>query len=123
MENYSIKRLEPLCGYDRLVAVTTASIASAAAGVRVNYGTNRRELEWHRRKDKPAWWRYFYLRTLSPLTSPARSCRTGCSRPVSEWSTTHGAQASCLRLKPTGSPFCSTTPSGSAQGGRASHVW
>ncbi len=60
VENYSIKRLEPLCGYDRLVAVTTASIASAAAGVRVNYGTNRRELEWHRRKDKPAWWRYWY---------------------------------------------------------------
>ncbi len=28
-------------------------------------------LDWHRREDKPAWWRYFYLRTLSPaeLTS------------------------------------------------------
>jgi uncharacterized protein len=23
-------------------------------------------LDWHRREDKPAWWRYFYLRTLSP---------------------------------------------------------
>jgi uncharacterized protein len=23
-------------------------------------------LEWHRREDKPAWWRYFYVRTLSP---------------------------------------------------------
>jgi hypothetical protein len=23
-------------------------------------------IDWHRRKDKPAWWRYFYLRTLSP---------------------------------------------------------
>ncbi len=22
-------------------------------------------LDWHRREDKPAWWRYFYLRTLS----------------------------------------------------------
>ena len=23
-------------------------------------------LDWHRREDKPAWWQYFYLRTLSP---------------------------------------------------------
>jgi len=23
-------------------------------------------IDWHRREDKPAWWRYFYLRTLSP---------------------------------------------------------
>jgi hypothetical protein len=23
-------------------------------------------LDWHRRQDKPAWWRYFYVRTLSP---------------------------------------------------------
>jgi predicted RecB family nuclease len=23
-------------------------------------------LEWHRRENKPAWWRYFYVRTLSP---------------------------------------------------------
>ena len=23
-------------------------------------------LDWHRREDKPAWWRYFYLRTLTP---------------------------------------------------------
>ena len=23
-------------------------------------------LDWHRREDKPAWWRYFYLRELSP---------------------------------------------------------
>ena len=23
-------------------------------------------LDWHRREDKPGWWRYFYLRTLSP---------------------------------------------------------
>jgi predicted RecB family nuclease len=23
-------------------------------------------LDWHRREDKPAWWRYFYLRALSP---------------------------------------------------------
>ena len=23
-------------------------------------------LEWHRREDKPGWWRYFYLRTLGP---------------------------------------------------------
>ena len=23
-------------------------------------------VDWHRREDKPAWWRYFYLRTLSP---------------------------------------------------------
>ncbi len=23
-------------------------------------------LDWHRRDDKPAWWRHFYLRTLSP---------------------------------------------------------
>src|SRR5260370_17850016 len=23
-------------------------------------------LDWHRREDKPAWWRYLYLRTLSP---------------------------------------------------------
>ncbi len=23
-------------------------------------------LDWHRREDKPAWWRYFHLRTLSP---------------------------------------------------------
>ena len=23
-------------------------------------------LDWHQREDKPAWWRYFYLRTLSP---------------------------------------------------------
>ena len=23
-------------------------------------------LDWHRREDKPAWWRYFYVRTLSP---------------------------------------------------------
>ena len=23
-------------------------------------------LDWHRREDKPAWWRYFYLRRLSP---------------------------------------------------------
>ncbi len=23
-------------------------------------------LDWHRREDEPAWWRYFYLRTLSP---------------------------------------------------------
>ncbi|MGH3304695.1 MAG: hypothetical protein ACRDOK_24085 [Streptosporangiaceae bacterium] len=22
-------------------------------------------LEWHRRENKPAWWRYFYVRTLS----------------------------------------------------------
>jgi hypothetical protein len=24
-------------------------------------------LDWHRREDKPAWWRYFYLRSLSPF--------------------------------------------------------
>jgi predicted RecB family nuclease len=24
-------------------------------------------LEWHRRENKPQWWRYFYVRTLSPL--------------------------------------------------------
>ena len=24
-------------------------------------------LDWHRREDKPAWWRYFYVRTLSPV--------------------------------------------------------
>jgi RNase_H superfamily len=24
-------------------------------------------LDWHRREDKPAWWRYFYLRTLSSV--------------------------------------------------------
>ena len=23
-------------------------------------------LDWHRREDKPAWWRYFYVRALSP---------------------------------------------------------
>jgi hypothetical protein len=23
-------------------------------------------IDWHRREDKPAWWRYFYLRTLRP---------------------------------------------------------
>jgi hypothetical protein len=23
-------------------------------------------IDWHRREDKPTWWRYFYLRTLSP---------------------------------------------------------
>ncbi len=23
-------------------------------------------IDWHRREDKPAWWRYFYVRTLSP---------------------------------------------------------
>jgi len=23
-------------------------------------------IDWHRREDRPAWWRYFYLRTLSP---------------------------------------------------------
>ncbi|MGH3226331.1 MAG: TM0106 family RecB-like putative nuclease, partial [Streptosporangiaceae bacterium] len=23
-------------------------------------------IDWHRREDKPAWWRYFYLRSLSP---------------------------------------------------------
>ena len=23
-------------------------------------------LDWHRREDKPAWWRYFYVRELSP---------------------------------------------------------
>jgi len=23
-------------------------------------------VDWHRREDKPAWWRYFYLRSLSP---------------------------------------------------------
>ena len=23
-------------------------------------------LDWHWREDKPAWWRYFYLRALSP---------------------------------------------------------
>jgi hypothetical protein len=23
-------------------------------------------IDWHRRGDKPAWWRYFYLCTLSP---------------------------------------------------------
>ena len=23
-------------------------------------------LDWHRREDKPAWWRYFFVRTLSP---------------------------------------------------------
>ncbi len=23
-------------------------------------------LDWHRREDKAAWWRYFYVRTLSP---------------------------------------------------------
>jgi uncharacterized protein len=23
-------------------------------------------LDWHRREDKPAWWRYFHVRTLSP---------------------------------------------------------
>ena len=22
-------------------------------------------IDWHRREDKPAWWRYFYLRTLT----------------------------------------------------------
>ena len=24
-------------------------------------------IDWHRREDKPAWWRYFYVRTLSPV--------------------------------------------------------
>ena len=26
-------------------------------------------LEWHRREDKPAWWRYFYVRTPRALRS------------------------------------------------------
>ena len=151
VESYSIKRLEPLCGYDRRVdlAEATASLialeaaleegtaagdgraaagrgrvqrgrlpghagaaglaggtagragrtagrGAAAAGLRGETGCRRRPrdspgsgrrcwpafprkrpegqaralladlLDWHRREDKPAWWRYFYLRTLSP---------------------------------------------------------
>ena len=38
-------------------------------------------LDWHRREDKPAWWRYSltsYLRTLSPAELPAsRTCWGG----------------------------------------------
>ena len=150
VESYSIKRLEPLCGYDRRVDLeeATASLIALEAGLedgtaagdgerrRVVAGYNeddcraalalrdwlegrRAELaerlgeelprpvfaekpgaaedpelarirsallagvsaetpegqaralladliDWHRREDKPAWWRYFYLRTLSP---------------------------------------------------------
>ena len=150
VESYSIKRLEPLCGYDRRVdlAEATASLIALEAALeegtaagdgerrRVVAGYNeddcratlalrdwleerRAELaerlgqelprpvfaekpgaaedpetarirsallagvsaetpagqarvlladliDWHRREDKPAWWRYFYLRTLSP---------------------------------------------------------
>ncbi len=144
VESYSIKRLEPLCGYGRQVdlAEATASLIALEAALeegtaagdgerrRVVAGYNeddcratlalrdwleerRAELagrlgqelprpvfaekrgaaedpetarirsallagegqarvlladliDWHRREDKPAWWRYFYLRTLSP---------------------------------------------------------
>ena len=150
VESYSIKRLEPLCGYDRRVdlAEATASLIALEAALeegtaagdgerrRVVAGYNeddcratlalrdwleerRAELaerlgeelprplfaekpgaaedpdtarirsallagvsaetpggqarmlladliDWHRREDKPAWWRYFYLHTLSP---------------------------------------------------------
>ena len=159
VESYSIKRLEPLCGYDRRVdldggdgqpdragggaggrdrgrgrraaagrgrvqrgrlpghagaaglaggtagrAGRTAGPGAAAAGLRGEAGCRRGPrdrpdqvgaagrrfrgnaaqlrgrfrgagqaralladlLDWHRREDKPAWWRYFYLRTLSP---------------------------------------------------------
>ena len=32
-------------------------------------------LEWHRREDKPGWWRYFYLRTLSSRRAGRRAGR------------------------------------------------
>ena len=144
VESYSIKRLEPLCGYDRrvdldeatrgLIALEAALEDGTAAGDgerrRVVAGYNEDDcratlalrdwleerrvelaerlgqelprpvfaekpgaaedpetarirsallaaegqaralladlLDWHRREDKPAWWRYFYVRTLSP---------------------------------------------------------
>ncbi len=150
VENYSIKRLEPLCGYGRRVDldVATASLIALEAALedgtaagdgerrRVVAGYNQDDcratlalrdwlegrraelagrlgqelprpvfaeqpgaaedpetarirsallagvsaetregqaralladlLDWHRREDKPAWWRYFYLRTLNP---------------------------------------------------------
>ena len=30
-------------------------------------------LDWHRREAKPAWWRYFYLRTLEPRRTRSAS--------------------------------------------------
>src|SRR5882757_6797401 len=150
VESYSIKRLEPLCGYDRrvdleaatvsLIALEAALEGGSAAGdgerQRVVAGYNEDDcratlalrdwleerrielaerlgeqlprpvfaekpgaaedpetarirsallagvsaetpegqarvlladlIDWHRREDKPAWWRYFYLRSLSP---------------------------------------------------------
>ena len=142
VESYSIKRLEPLCGYGRRVdlGVATASLIALEAALedgtaagdgerrRVVAGYNEDDcratlalrdwleerraelagrlgqelprpvsaqkpaaaedpetarirsallegqarvlladlLDWHRREDKPAWWRYFYVRTLSP---------------------------------------------------------
>ena len=108
VENYSIKQLEPLCGYGRRAELAkrlgealprpvfaekppaaedpeTARIRSALlAGVpaetpgAIAWGVSAETpegqarvlladlLDWHRREDKPAWWRYFYVRTLSP---------------------------------------------------------
>src|SRR6266702_1874814 len=150
VESYSIKRLEPLCGYDRRVDLQEATVSLIALEAALEDGTaagdsERRRvvagyneddcratlalrdwlegrraelagrlgeelprpvfaekpgaaedpetarirsallagvsaetpegqaralladlLDWHRREDKPAWWRYFHLRTLSP---------------------------------------------------------
>jgi predicted RecB family nuclease len=147
VESYSIKRLEPLCGYDRQVDLRDATAGLIAfeaaledgtaaddAGLQTVAGYNEDDcratlalrdwledrrldlaertgeqlprpfvdeperapedpevtrirsallasegedehrarvlladlLDWHRREDKPAWWRYFYVRTLSP---------------------------------------------------------
>jgi predicted RecB family nuclease len=114
VESYSIKRLEPLCGYSRRVDLRDATASLIAFDAALDDGTAAGEhdrqvvvaapcdrgpgahqdqgallvgvpadpsersafqnakalladlLDWHRREDKPGWWRYFYLRELSP---------------------------------------------------------
>jgi predicted RecB family nuclease len=53
--------------------VRAALLAGAAAAEPARTGEQRAKLlladllDWHRREAKPAWWRYFYVRTLSPV--------------------------------------------------------
>jgi uncharacterized protein len=53
----------------RIKAELLASVPSEAAVRSAEQGAKALLadlLEWHRREDKPAWWRYFYLRGLGP---------------------------------------------------------
>ena len=62
-------------------------------------------LDWHRREDKPAWWRYFYLRTLM---------KTGRGSNTGKASNTTASIPSCM---PIAAPAVVTAPAAACRHG------